>query len=158
MGRWRCTGFYSEPNRTNRRRTGELLRNLARDNLTSDANLPWYVMGDLNNIVAQSDKRGGAPYPTWLVEGFNETLTASGLNDMNIIGHQYIWERSRGTENWIETRLDRVLMNEEWVEWFPLSKLYNLEGSQSDHSPIFLDTSKLIREQRPSRKFKFKNA
>ena len=112
-------------------------------------------MGDLNNIVAQSDKRGGAPYPNWLVEGLNETLTAAGLTDMNIIGHQFTWERTRGTENWIETRLDRVLTNEDWVEWFPLSKLYNLEGSPSDHSPIFLDTSKLIRERRPNRKFKF---
>lgn len=92
MGNWRFTGFYGEPNRTNRRRTWELLKNLARD-----ANLPWCVMGDLNNIVVHSDKRGGNPYPNWLVEGFNETLLASGLTDMNIIGHRFTWERSRGT-------------------------------------------------------------
>lgn len=152
-GTWRFTGFYGEPNRTNRRRTWELLKNLARD-----ANLPWCVLGDLNNIVAQSDKRGGTPYPDWLIEGFNEALTASRLVDMNIIGHQFTWERSRGTESWIETRLDRVITNERWLEYFPMSKLYNLEDSPSDHSPIYLDTSCLLYVQRPRRSFRFENS
>ncbi|XP_074336953.1 uncharacterized protein LOC141674128 [Apium graveolens] len=89
VGRWRFTGFYGEPNR---RKTWDLLRNFSRD-----SNLPWCVIGDLNNIVSQSDKRGGAPYPTWLVEGFNETLVDSGLVDMHIIVHQFTWERSRGS-------------------------------------------------------------
>ena len=59
---WRLTGVYGEPDRTQRRKTWDLLRNLARD-----SNLPWCVIGDLNNVVSQSDKRGGAPYPSWLV-------------------------------------------------------------------------------------------
>lgn len=63
MGNWRFTGFYGEPNRTSRRRTWDLLRNLARD-----ANMSWCVMGDLNNIVAQTDKRGGAPYQVGLLK------------------------------------------------------------------------------------------
>ncbi|XP_074362922.1 uncharacterized protein LOC141703019 [Apium graveolens] len=135
VGSWRFMGFHGEPNRSNRRKTWDLLRNLSRD-----SNLPWCVMGDLNNIVSQSDKRGGVPYPTWLVEGFNETLVDSGLVDMHIMGHQFTWERSRGTTNWIETRLDRVLTNERWNNLFSRSKLYNLEGSPSDHNPIYLDT------------------
>lgn len=153
MGDWRFTGFYGEPNRNNRRKTWDLLRNLSRD-----GNLPWCVMGDLNNIVSQSDKRGGAPYPRWLIDGFNEALVDAELIDMNIIGHQFTWERSRGSENWIETRLDRVLTNERWTNLFSRSKLYNLEGSPSDHSPIFLDTRTNFRELRSRRNFKFENA
>lgn len=55
---WRLMGFFGEPNRPQRRKTWDLLRNLARD-----SNLPWYVIGDLNNVISQDDKRGGVAYP-----------------------------------------------------------------------------------------------
>lgn len=130
--KWRLTGFYGEPNRNLRKRTWDLLRNLSRD-----ANLPWCVLGDMNNITSQSETRGGANYPRWLVEGFNETIAEVGLVDLELVGHQFTWERGRGTTSWIETRLDRALTSKEWLDIFPLAKLYNLEGSPSDHSVIF---------------------
>lgn len=80
---WRLTGFYGEPVRNQRRRTWDLLRTLARD-----SNLPWCVIGDMNNITSQADTRGGANYPTWLVDGFNETIAEVGLVDMDMVGYQ----------------------------------------------------------------------
>lgn len=144
--------IYGEPNRSQRRKTWDLLRNLARD-----SNLPWCVIGDMNNITSQSDTKGGASYPRWLIDGFNDVIAEVGLNDMEIVGHQFTWEMGRGTENWIETRLDRVLTNNSWFELFPLAKLYNFEGSLSDHSPIFLDPR---RKEGVSmrRKFRFENS
>lgn len=56
---WRLTGFYGEPNRNLRRRTYDLLRTLARD-----SNLLWCVVGDLNNIASQEEKRSGGCIPT----------------------------------------------------------------------------------------------
>lgn len=82
MSPWRITGLYGEPNRNHRRKTWELLRNLARD-----SNLPWCVLGDMNNITSQSDTRGGANYPSWLVNGFNDVIAEVGLYDMEIVGH-----------------------------------------------------------------------
>ncbi|XP_074336024.1 uncharacterized protein LOC141673190 [Apium graveolens] len=38
----------------------------------------------------------------------------------------------------MEVRLDRAMTNLEWLKMFPMAKLYNLEGSSSDHSPILL--------------------
>lgn len=52
MPTWRLTGFYGEPNRSQRKKTWELLRNLARD-----SNLQWCFIGDMNNIVSQIDKK-----------------------------------------------------------------------------------------------------
>lgn len=59
MKEWRLTGMYGEPVRAQRRRTWNLLRTLSRD-----ANLPWCVIGDLNNIVSVDDKTRGAQYPS----------------------------------------------------------------------------------------------
>lgn len=130
---WHLTGLYGEPDRAQRKKTWDLLRHLAQD-----SNLPWCCIGDLNNVVSQADKYGGAPYPQWLIEGFNETLLDTGVYDMNLVGHQYTWERGRGTEDWTEVRLDRVFTNSSWIELFPLAKLYNLESSTSYHSPLLL--------------------
>ncbi|KAL8106853.1 hypothetical protein AgCh_023591 [Apium graveolens] len=131
---WRLTGFYGEPNQNQRRRTWDLLRHLARD-----SNLPWVTMGDMNNIVSQLDKRGGTAYPQKLIDGFNAVLEETGLQDMELYGHQFTWERGRNTENWLEIRLDRALVTNGWYGLFPLAKLYRVEGSPSDHSPIFLE-------------------
>ncbi|XP_074351201.1 uncharacterized protein LOC141690330 [Apium graveolens] len=131
--RWRLTGIYGEPDRNQRRKTWNLLRTLARD-----SNLPWCAIEDLNNVVAQEDKTGGAPYPGWLIEGFNEVLVETELIDMDLVGHQFTWEKGRGTDSWTEVRLDRALTTVAWLNLFPLAKLYNLEVSASDHSPILL--------------------
>lgn len=50
---WRLTGIYGEPMRSQRYKTWDLLRNMSRD-----ANLPWCLVGDFNNVISQADKRG----------------------------------------------------------------------------------------------------
>ncbi|XP_074348419.1 uncharacterized protein LOC141687147 [Apium graveolens] len=91
------------------------------------------------------------------VEGFNDALADTGLIDMDLVGHQFTWERGRGTTTWTEIRLDRTLTTVAWLNMFPTGKLYNLEGSFSDHSPILLipEASKKFTVQR---KFRFENA
>ncbi|XP_074346984.1 uncharacterized protein LOC141685798 [Apium graveolens] len=80
--------IYGEPAWTQRFKIWELLKNLSRD-----ADLPWCVMGDLNNILSQTDKKGGPPYPNHLIEGFNDCVHEANLQDLDIIGHQFIWEK-----------------------------------------------------------------
>lgn len=140
MSPWRLTGLYGEPNRNHRRKTWDLLRNLARD-----SNLPWCTIGDLNNTLSHNDKRGGAQYPNHLIEGFTESILDAGLTDMPLEGHQFTWEKGRNTDNWMETRLDRALVNTGWLNLFPVAKLYNMEGSPSDHSPIHLSLKNGVR-------------
>lgn len=152
MSAWRLTGLYGEPVRANRRKTWDLLRHLARD-----SNLPWCVVGDLNNVTSLKDKEGGNPYPTWLIDGFNDALHDTGLIDMDLVGHQFTWERGRGTPDFTEVRLDRVLTSTAWLNLFPLAKLYNLEGASSDHSPIFLVPQQIVKTG-SSYRFRFENA
>lgn len=79
------------------------------------------------------------------------------LTDLELIGHQYTWEKSRGTVNWIEIRLDRAMADSKWWEAFHSAQLFNLDHICSDHSPIFLQPKM---EQRiiSKRKFRFENA
>uniref|UniRef100_A0A803P367 RNase H type-1 domain-containing protein n=1 Tax=Cannabis sativa TaxID=3483 RepID=A0A803P367_CANSA len=93
---------------------------------------------DLNNVTSRDDKRGGNPYPNWLVNGFNDALGECGLCDMELYGYPYTWERHRGTDDWVEVRIDRALVNQSWLDLFPTAKLFNLEASNSDHCPLHL--------------------
>lgn len=60
-------------------------------------------------------------------------------------------------DEWMEVRLDRVLTTEVWLDMFPMEKLYNVEGTTSDHSPILLVPQAISRVITPYR-FKFENA
>ncbi|XP_062094300.1 uncharacterized protein LOC133800357 [Humulus lupulus] len=149
---FRLTGFYGEPQRNLRHNTWRKIKQLA-----GDSELPWCLIGDLNNVLYQWEKRGGRAYPCSLINGFQETLNDCGLSDMEMMGHPFTWERGRGTPNWIEVRLDRALISHAWRSLFFAAKLVNLETSVSDHSPIWLDLAYQVRHP-VIRRFRFENA
>uniref|UniRef100_A0A803PZM9 Reverse transcriptase n=1 Tax=Cannabis sativa TaxID=3483 RepID=A0A803PZM9_CANSA len=149
---WRLTGVYGEPQRGQQEDTWNLTKFLV--NSSSDH---WCVIGDLNNVLSQSDKRGGLPYPSRLISGFEQALIDCDLVDMDLVGYPYTWEKGRGTSRWIEVRLDHALVSSIWFQHFPQSRLLNLDTSPLDHNHIFLEfmvPEKFI----PNRHFRFENA
>lgn len=150
--RFRLTGLYGEPNRAKRRETWDLIQFLARDNI-----LPWCLIGDMNNVLSQVDKKGGGRYPSWLIRGFQDVMDDCELMDMDLIGYPYTFERGRSTAVWTEIRLDRSLVSKGWIETYQEAKLTNLKILISDHSPILLEpvTEKTVPSSKP---FRFENA
>uniref|UniRef100_A0A803PEP9 Endonuclease/exonuclease/phosphatase domain-containing protein n=1 Tax=Cannabis sativa TaxID=3483 RepID=A0A803PEP9_CANSA len=148
---FRFTGIYGEPNRSLRKNTWDLLRTLH-----GRSTAPWCLMGDFNNVLCQGEKLGGLPYPSWLIDGFQEVVQQCELIDLDLCGHPFTWEKSRDTAHWIEARWDRAMVSNSWLNLFSSSKLFNLEISSSDHSPLLLDV--LFRETiAQARSFKFEN-
>uniref|UniRef100_A0A803QFT1 Reverse transcriptase domain-containing protein n=1 Tax=Cannabis sativa TaxID=3483 RepID=A0A803QFT1_CANSA len=149
---FRLTGIYGEPDRTRRHLTWQLI-----NDLSLRSSLPWCLIGDMNNVLSQTVKKGGRPYPNWLLQGFQDVLSSCNLIDMDMEGYPYTWERGKGTANCIEIRLDRALVSPTWMDNFQDAKLVNYEISTSDHSPLFLDP--IMRTVAATRrKFKFENA
>ncbi|KAK1402544.1 hypothetical protein POM88_002149 [Heracleum sosnowskyi] len=120
--KFRLTGIYGEPNRARREETWDLLRSL---NTMED--IPWVLIGDMNNVLKQADKKGGNPYPHRMLDGFQSVLDDYNLHDVNLEGYQFTWERGHGTSNWIEVRLDRALVSGNFIQQFNEKKLTNLE-------------------------------
>lgn len=110
---FRLTGLYGEPDRAKRKDTCNLIMSL-KDRLS----LPWCLIGDMNNVTKQEDKRWGRPYPMWLLNGFQETLDECDLYDLELKGYPYTWERGKGTPSWIEIKLDRVLADRSFMSSF----------------------------------------
>ncbi|XP_074323276.1 uncharacterized protein LOC141660211 [Apium graveolens] len=131
---YRMTCLYGEPDRTRRRETWDLIRML-----NNQVNLPWVFIGDFNNILSQEDKKEGRMYPIWLIQGFQRMLEDCDLNDLELNGYKYTWERGRDTIEMIEVRLDRAVASSSFLYIFTEVKLTNLGISTSDHSPIYLE-------------------
>lgn len=72
----------------------------------------------MNNVIKQEDKKGGRPYPTWLLQGFQDVLEECELYDVKLTGYPFTWERGHGTKNWIEIKLDRSLATQSFTYVF----------------------------------------
>uniref|UniRef100_A0A803PH95 DUF4283 domain-containing protein n=1 Tax=Cannabis sativa TaxID=3483 RepID=A0A803PH95_CANSA len=134
QSKFRFTAFYWEPNRSLRKTYWEFLRTLH-----ARFQEAWCIMGDFNNILHNKEKRGGNPYPSWLLDGFQEVVRHCGLYDLDLLGHSFTWEKSRDTSAWMEVRLDRTMANLAWLSRYPEAKLFNFAVSPSDHTHLFLD-------------------
>lgn len=45
-----------------------------------------------------------------------------------------------GTSYWVREKLDRILISDGWRELFPGARALSVEGSNSDHLPLFIVT------------------
>lgn len=101
MHAYMLTGFYEEPDRSHRRNSWDLLRKLE-----CESSLPWCVIDDTNNTLSLDDKRGGRPYPNWLLQGCMKVIANCNLTDIKLEGYPYTWKKGKGADNGVEVRLD----------------------------------------------------
>lgn len=150
MERWRLTGFYGMPERNHRRDSWSLLRSLK-----CKSQLPWCIIGDLNDLLLQSGKRGNTPHPNYLLNGFRQAVESCNLLDIGMQGYPFTWERGRGMGNRVEERLDRVLATGDWITYFSNTVVCNILTVASDHLALFLEfvVNSLVRKHR----FRFEN-
>lgn len=150
MPSWRLSCYYGFPERSRRKDAWEFIRDLARKD-----SIPWCILGDFNDMLYVTDKKGLHKHPTTLLNGFRNA-TDSGLVELELVGGNYTWERSRGKEDWVRERLDRTFASEEWWRMFPLCKLSMHHTICSDHEPIQLELCSLAHSNRQFR-FRFEN-
>ena len=108
-------------------------------------------------MMNTDEKRGGRPQPYRLLQGFTEVIRECGLTDLGFVGEKYTWEKSRGSSNWIQERLDRGLASQAWCNMFPRAEVQVLEVATSDHLPLLLKLNKQI-YRRKERRFRFENS
>lgn len=78
------------------------------------------------------------------------------MEDLGFTEDIYTWERARGTERWVQERLDRGLATKPWCDLFPAAEVKVLEVSTSDHMPLLLQLHRQVYVQKWNR-FRFKN-
>ncbi|XP_026456778.1 uncharacterized protein LOC113357549 [Papaver somniferum] len=99
---------------------------------------PWVLLGDFNFIFVSSDKVRGFPIMPYDYEGFARCSQLSQLLDISFTGCFYNWTNCQQDGVIIRYKLDRVMVNMDWIQQFQMSKAEFLLPGISDHSPAIV--------------------
>ncbi|KAL2230751.1 UNVERIFIED_CONTAM: hypothetical protein Sindi_1669500 [Sesamum indicum] len=101
-------------------------------------NILWLVGGDFNAVRDLSEICGVSGDIRMAMEDFNTCIQNTGLLPLPMQGEWYTWHNcSAGPRN-LWKRLDRMLINDRWMDRFPTSYYSCLTPRTSDHSPMVL--------------------
>ncbi|XP_077211531.1 uncharacterized protein LOC143846836 [Tasmannia lanceolata] len=109
---------------------------------------PWIVGGDFNTIRFPAEKSRLATINRSM-RNLSNFIQDSQLIDLPLLGAKYTW--SNNQDNLIMSRLDRVLISNEWDEAFPRICQSALPKPTSDYNPMMLEVSDYSGGPRPFR-------
>ena len=94
---------------------------------------PWVVLGDFNVSRSIEEILGGNRRTNQAIIDFNMFIDEAELDDLRFVGSMYSWSNKQ-LENPILKKLDRVLVNQDWISSFPNSGATFLSPLLSDHA------------------------
>lgn len=95
---------------------------------------PWVVLWEFNVIRSSKEKSGGTSLCPSYVDEFNSCLYHSGLEDLRFSGCHLIWSNRQQPPNHVSSKIDRALVNEDWLKTYPYSSSFFPTPWISDHS------------------------
>lgn len=115
---------------------------------------PWIVQGDFNVILTASEHSHGMNMgrENYAMRDFQDAVRRCGLDDLAQVGSIFTWT-NRQPDNLISKKLDRVLINGQWLTTFPVSFATFEAGGVSDHLRVWTQLRPL--EQSNRKPFKF---
>uniref|UniRef100_A0A1J3EH56 Endonuclease/exonuclease/phosphatase domain-containing protein n=1 Tax=Noccaea caerulescens TaxID=107243 RepID=A0A1J3EH56_NOCCA len=123
----------------------------------SHLSMPWILIGDYNEILASSEHSLAQYYRTSQLgmRQFQNLVSDCDLTDLSFVGSLFAWWNKRKCDP-IGKKLDRALINGDWLTAFPQSFARFEAGGVSDHSRCLVQLSPVIDDTRkPFRFFHF---
>ena len=117
---------------------------------SSISDAPWICLGDFNVILDPREYFGGNIGIDHGALEFAALVRDTCLQDLRYTGMLFTWSNSTTRK-----KLDRAMVNPEWLEKYPTSFTHFLSPGISDHSPFVINI--LNRNKRKGTPFKFYN-
>lgn len=132
---WYFVGVYASTDKLKRREQWNALELLFRGYAGK-----LLVAGDFNDITSNEEKWGGLLRSESTFIDFNSFIHDNQLVDIHFEGKPWTWEG-----NWegqvIRERLDRVLVNHDWLQNFEKARCLHIQKEALDHSVLLLNTN-----------------
>ncbi|KAK4383961.1 hypothetical protein Sango_3103900 [Sesamum angolense] len=101
-------------------------------------NVPWLVGGDFNAVLDMSDVSGASGDIRVAMNEFNDCILQTGLYSLPMQGERFTWHNCSLDGRSLWKRLDRLLVNDVWMDRWPNLFYTCLTPRTSDHSPLVL--------------------
>ncbi|XP_074305552.1 uncharacterized protein LOC141640770 [Silene latifolia] len=95
----------------------------------------WLIGGDFNNIL-HSNERIGATITSVEMAPFQHCVQNCGVEDIKAMGYFLTWTNKQEVHSRFYSRIDRALINDEWLNLFPESFANFLPEGVYDHSLV----------------------
>ncbi|XP_057246771.1 uncharacterized protein LOC130589518 [Beta vulgaris subsp. vulgaris] len=113
----------------------------------------WLVGGDFNNVL-HLNERIGSPVTLDEVMEFRQCLRNCELQEQVNVGPFFTWSNKQEGCDRVFSRIDRVVVNEKWMEQYPNAETLFLPENISDHCPCLIKLDKrVINKPKPFRFF-----
>ncbi|KAL0313714.1 UNVERIFIED_CONTAM: Retrovirus-related Pol polyprotein from type-2 retrotransposable element R2DM [Sesamum calycinum] len=106
--------------------------------LAASVNLPWLVGGDFNAVLDMSEVSGASGDIRVAMHEFNDCIMQTGLISLPMQGERFSWHNCSTDGRSLWKRLDRMFVNDAWLERWPNLFYTCLTPRTSDHSPLVL--------------------
>ena len=117
-------------------------------------NVPWIVLGDFNTVPYTNEKVGGRQLSKSQLQSFNDYINTATLTDMKSVDNWLSWSNQGAANRKIMARLNRCLINQEWLIVYPDSLLEYDALLFSDHSLMYIHADKAtLKGKKPFRFF-----
>ncbi|XP_070008393.1 uncharacterized protein [Nicotiana sylvestris] len=97
---------------------------------------PWAVMGYFNCVLNREDM--GSQVRMSEIRDFKNCVEECELQEMKSSGAFYTWNNKQRSEDRVYSRIDRVLINTEWIIILPNSEVHYRNEGTYDHSPAII--------------------
>lgn len=101
------------------------------NSLAGSIQIPWLLIGNYITILDIEDRGLRCPVQNNEVGDFAQFLEDNSLTELKWVGRKYT-----RTNGHIHSKLDRAIVNVEWMQIFPHLEAVVIEPGCSDHSPI----------------------
>ncbi|XP_060182904.1 uncharacterized protein LOC132612840 [Lycium barbarum] len=98
---------------------------------------PLLIGGDFNVILNEEENIGGLPVLPKKYEYFAFCINYYELTEISFKGSPFTWWNGRADQECIFKRLDMILSNEQFQDWFGHLEVDHLSRTSSDHAPCF---------------------
>ncbi|KAK6125166.1 hypothetical protein DH2020_041087 [Rehmannia glutinosa] len=91
---------------------------------------PWLLLGDFNSVLKSDERRNGSVVSPYEIKDFEECCFELGISDLQFTGLFYTW-----TNMTVWSKLDRAMVDHNWILAGFNSRVEFLPSGSSDHSP-----------------------
>ncbi|XP_074320087.1 uncharacterized protein LOC141656897 [Silene latifolia] len=115
---------------------------------------PWVICGSFNTVLVPSERLGGQSTFEEM-DDFQQCVNECGVSDCSAIGSFYTWTNKQEPASRVFSRLDRMLVNDEWLKDNSLAYAHFYSEGVFDHTPCVVQAQ--FDKEKTRRAFKYYN-